>query len=94
MATFFMFGQYSAEALKAISAKRTEEANNIIEKLGGQIKSIYALLGEKDLVLIVDFPNIEQAIKASIAVNRLTGITFSTAQAVPVEEFDKLIAEI
>ena len=94
MATFFMFGQYSAEALKAISAERTTKAHDIIEKLGGKIVSIHALLGEKDLVLIVEFPGIDEAIKASIAVNRLTGITFSTAQAVPVEEFDNLITDI
>jgi uncharacterized protein with GYD domain len=94
MATFFMFGSYSAEALKGISAERTEKANNIIQKLGGKLKSIYALLGEKDLVIIVEFPGIEEAIKASIAINRLTGISFSTSQAVSVEEFDKIIAEI
>jgi hypothetical protein len=32
--------------------------------------------------------------KASIALNKLTGIAFTTSQAISVEEFDKRITEI
>ena len=94
MATFFMFGKYSAEAVKGISAERTEQAALEIQKFGGQVKSIYALLGEHDLVLIVDFPGIEQALKASVALSRTTGVSFTTSPAVSVEDFDKMMAEI
>jgi uncharacterized protein with GYD domain len=94
MATFFMFGKYSPESIKGISSKRTTKAAEIIKGLGGKINSKYALLGEKDLVLIVDFPSIEQVIKASVALHRLTGISFATSQAVPVEDFDKMISEV
>ena len=90
MATFFMFGKYSAGAIKDISAKRTEKADSLIEKYGGTVKSAYALLGDYDLVLIVDLPGVEEAMKASIAVSKLTGISFSSSQAVPVADFDKL----
>ncbi len=94
MATYFMFGNYSAEALKEISSERTTKAVSIIEKFGGKVKSIYALLGEKDLVLIIDFPGIEQVMKASIALNKLMGISFSTSQAIQVEEFDKIMQDV
>ena len=90
MATFFMFGKYSSGAIKDISAKRTEKADSLIEKYGGTVKSVYALLGDYDLVLIVDLPGVEEAMKASIAVSKLTGISFSSSQAVPVADFDKL----
>lgn len=93
MTTFFMFGKYSAAALKGISAERTVEATSLIEKYDGKLLSGYALLGKYDLVLIVDFPNKEQAMKASVGLNKLTGISFTTAPAVTIEEFDKLIAE-
>ena len=53
MSTFFMFGKYSSEALKGISPKRTDKTLKLFKKLGGEVKSIYALLGKKDLVLIV-----------------------------------------
>jgi uncharacterized protein with GYD domain len=94
MATFFMFGKYSFEAIKKISGERTEEAIGLVEKFGGHVNSIYALLGEHDLVIIVNFPDVEQVMKTAIALNKMTGISFSTTPAVSVEEFDKIMAEV
>ncbi|MFQ5865427.1 MAG: GYD domain-containing protein [bacterium] len=51
MSTFFMFGKYSSEALKKISAKRTDEAVNLIKKMGGKVEAMYALIGEKDFIV-------------------------------------------
>lgn len=94
MGTFFMFGKYSSEALKGMSAKRTGEANNLISKLGGKVISIYALMGAYDLVLIVNFPGVEQAMKASVALSKSTGVSFTTSPAVTVEEFDRMVSEV
>jgi len=94
MATFFLFGKYSAKALDGISVARTEQANALMKKHGGQIKSIYALLGEKDLVIIADFPGAQQVMKASLAVSKLTGISFTSCEAVAVEDFDKMAGEV
>ncbi len=94
MATFFMFGKYSSEALREMSAERTDKAVSLIKKFGGEVNSMYALLGERDLVLIVDFPELEQAIKASVALTKMTGVSFTSSPAVSVEEFDKMIAGI
>ena len=90
MMTFFMFGKYSQESLKKISPERTRKAINTIQKFGGRVKSVYALLGENDLVFIVNLPSAAQASMTSIALNRLTGISFTTSTAIPVEEFDRL----
>ncbi len=94
MATFLMFGKYSPEALKQISSKRTEDTVSLIKKFGGKVKAMYALLGEKDLVFILTFPEMEQAMKASVALSKLTGIAFTTFPAVTVEDFDRLMAEV
>ena len=94
MATFVMIGKYSLEALKGMSTDRTDKGISLIKKHGGEVKSMYALLGEKDLVFIVDFPDVKQAMGASVALSKATGISFATSQAVPVEEFDKLIGEV
>ncbi len=94
MATFVMFGKYSAEALKEMSAERTDRSVSLIKKFGGEVKSMYALLGEKDLVFIVNFPDTGQAIKASVALSKFTGISFTTSEAVTIEEFDKIISEV
>ena len=77
-----------------MSAERTDKAVSLIKKYGGELNSMYALLGEQDLVLIADFPELEQAIKASVALTKMTGVSFTSSPAVPVEEFDKMIAGI
>jgi uncharacterized protein with GYD domain len=92
MATFLMFGKYSAEALKGMSAQRTKKASDFIKKLGGKVTAMYAMLGHADLLLIVDLPGMEQAIQASVGLGKMTGVAFCTAPAVTVQEFDKLVA--
>ena len=93
MPIFMMFGKYSSDALKGISAKRTEKAVEIINSHGGKVISMYAVLGEHDLVLTLDFPDAEKALAASVALNRLTGISFTTSPVVEVEKFDRMVAE-
>jgi uncharacterized protein with GYD domain len=89
-----MFGKYSESAIKAISSARTKKANSIIAKLGGKIVSFYALMGKQDLMLVVELPGIEEAMKASVALARGSGISFTTCPAVTVETFDKITAEV
>ena len=93
MATFIMFGKYSAEALKGISAERTKMATSLVDKHGGKIVSMYATLGECDLILVVELPDIEAAVKVSVGLNKMTGVAFTTAPAVSVEKFDEIAAE-
>ncbi len=92
MATFFMFGTYSPEATHKISARRTALVYQEIEKLGGRVRDIYALMGQYDLVLIVDLPRMAEAMQASLVLKQLTGISFFTSAAMSVEEFDRLMS--
>ena len=91
MATYLMFGKYSMEAIKAISAKRSDKAIALIKQNGGELKTGYALLGDIDLVLIVELPDTERAMKTSVALSKLLGISFSTVPAVNMADFDKLM---
>ena len=94
MATYFLNGTYSQQALAQISADRTKKVIGIIEKLGGKVKSMYAVLGDKDLIFIVDLPGIKEAMKASLSMAKLTGISFTTSEAISIDEFDKLAKEV
>jgi uncharacterized protein with GYD domain len=91
MPIFMMFGKYSSNALEGISVERTDKAVALIKKHGGDIKSMYAVLGEHDLVFTIDFPNEDQAMAASLALYKLTKVHFVTSPVVEVERFDKLI---
>jgi uncharacterized protein with GYD domain len=90
MTTYFLMGKYTPEALKGTSAGRTQKAYKLIERLGGRVKSIHALLGEKDLIVQVELPGVKSAIKASLGLTKMTGIGFSTSEALLVSEFDRL----
>ena len=91
MATYMMFGKYSQKSIKEISAKRTEKAKVLVQKNGGEILSGYALLGEYDLVLILDLPDPERAMKTSVGLAEMLGISFTTAPAVSMEDFDRIM---
>jgi len=94
MAKFLMFGKYSSRALQEMSIQRTDRAIELVKKLGGEVEAMYATLGEHDLVFVVSLPGTDEAVKASVALTKLTGITFSTSPVVTVQEFDKLMSEI
>lgn len=91
MATFVMLGRYSVEAIKGISTARTQKAAEAVKKAGGKIQTIYGLLGSRDLLVIAELPDAEAALKASVALTRVTGIAFSTSPAFPIEQFDKIL---
>ena len=67
MSIFLMFGKYSMEAVRGIRPERTEECISLVRKFGGEMKAIYHLLGEVDLVAIAAFPGIDEPMKASVA---------------------------
>ncbi len=94
MATFILFGKYSAEALKGMSPSRTQQITDAIQKFGGKVQGMYATLGAQDLVFILDLPGIEQAMQVSVALNKMTGIAFTTAPAVTAAEFDRIMAGV
>ncbi len=94
MPIFMMFGKYNQDALKGVSPERTKKAIEIIRQNGGKVISMFAVVGEHDLVFTLDFPTTEKALAASVALHMLTGISFTTSPVVDVEQFDRMISEI
>jgi len=90
MTTYILFGKMSVNAVKDISSVRTMKAVTIVEKYGGRIQAVYALLGGADVLAIIDFPGMNEAMKASVELTKLLGIAFSTSPAMTIDEFDKL----
>jgi len=91
MAKFLMLGKYSAVAVKGISSERTKKVEAAIKRQGGRVLNMFALLGRYDLALLVELPSVAAALKVSVAIAKMTGIGFTTAPAIPVAEFDKLM---
>ena len=93
MSIFLLFGRYTSEAIKDISPDRTEKVRDLIEKNNGKIISMYAVMGDHDLVFTINFPDAKNAMATSVALYKLTGIHFTTSAVVDVEQFDTLVAE-
>jgi len=90
MAKYLMFGKYSAEAVRGMAPQRTKAVVEAIEKAGGKVNAMYALLGCHDLAFIVDFPGNAEVMKASIAITKATGIGLTSSPAMTVEELDRI----
>jgi len=89
MSTYFLTGTYGADAIEGISRKRTADVTKMIEDIGGKLVSVYLLLGEKDLVIIAEFPGLKEAIIGSVSISKITGISFTTNPAITAKEFDE-----
>ena len=93
MQTFFMMGKYTAESMRDVSSNRTEKAVKLINELEGKVISMYALLGEYDLALIVQFGDTQKAMKASLGISMLSNISFTTLPAITVDDFDRIMGQ-
>jgi len=56
-------------------------------------KEMYAILGDYDLILTVDAPNVDAIVIISVDLHMMTGIHFSSFPALPVDYFDSLISK-
>ena len=90
MQTFFFFGNYTEKSIKSVSMRRTKAVRDLIKKMSGKLISIYALFGERDLVIIAELPDMDKALELSTRLFKLTDISFTTHPAFEVETFDKL----
>jgi uncharacterized protein with GYD domain len=88
-----MFGSYTPEAIRNISSERTEQVEKIVEENGGQVRGMFAVMGEHDLVFIFEFPDAERAMMTSVAIEQYTGIVVRTSPVVEVEKFDRLVGQ-
>ena len=91
MPQYVMLGKYSAESLRKASPQRTRKVHQTVQSMAGRVRSIHALLGCYDLMLVVEFPTNEMAMEAAVAISRDLGIGFTTCPSVPVDQFDRML---
>ncbi len=90
MTTFFLFGTYTSESIEGIDARRTKKTEEIVSGYGGTVRSVHAILGPYDIVIIVELPGVPEAVQVSLALSKATGLSFTSAPAVTVADFDRL----
>jgi uncharacterized protein with GYD domain len=86
------FTTKGAETL-AESAKRYERFEEGIRSLGGKVLSAYALLGDYDVLIVVELPDVKAAMKTVIRAALRGTAASKTLTAIPLKEFYGLVTE-
>ena len=96
MPVYVTLWKYTRDGLMDIrnTAGRFEAVKKIIESHGGKLLTIYGLVGEHDVMTIIEMPD-KIAFSAAILKICSSGrITAQSMNAIPIEEFLKITREV
>jgi uncharacterized protein with GYD domain len=96
MAKFMISGAYTADGLKGLfkdkASGRLAAVRQTLEASSGKLEAAYFALGQDDVVLIVDLPDIVAASAISLAVSATGLVKTRTVALLTIEETDKALA--
>ncbi len=96
MPIYVTLWRYTRDGLMDIgnTEKRFGAVKKIIEKQGGKLLQIYGLVGEYDVITVVEMPNKSALATAVFKICSSGRITAKTLSALPIEEFLSITKEI
>jgi uncharacterized protein with GYD domain len=96
MPTYVSLVRYSDQGIRNIkeSPARLDAAKKLAQSAGAEIKSFYLALGKYDIVLTVDAPNDETAMKLLLTLGSLGNVRTDTFRVFNEAEFRKLIGSL
>lgn len=93
MPKFLIQASYTTEGIRGLKAGGGSSRRDVIERsaksVGGTLESIYFAFGEKDVVVIADFPDNTSAAALALAVASTGAVNLSTTPLLTPEEIDK-----
>ncbi len=97
MAKYLIQASYTAEGLKGLqkdkASGRKQAITQLIEGLDGKVESLYYALGDHDVVLIVDVPDIVTGAALSLNVSASGLVRTKSTALLSVEEVDRALAK-
>jgi uncharacterized protein with GYD domain len=97
MPKYLFQAQYTEKGLQAIikegGTKRFEVMGKAVMQLGGMIEAFYYALGETDLFLIVNLPDVVSASALSILTNASDSVKVKTTVLLSPEEIDRAMKQ-
>src|SRR5215472_6661719 len=97
MPKYLISGSYSADGLKGLqkdkASGRRQAVTAAIEAAGGKLECVYFALGEDDVYLIADFPDIASIAALGIAASATGLVRTRTTALLTVEEVDQALAK-
>lgn len=95
MATFVTLMTWTDQGSRDIRdwGRRVGAAEDLVKKLGGQLKDVFITLGQYDVVAVVDAPDDETATQISLAIGSQGNAKIQTLRAFPRTQAETLIAK-
>ncbi|WP_410765947.1 GYD domain-containing protein [Haloferax sp. DFSO60] len=96
MPTYVTLWNYTQDGMSKIdeSPARLDAATDLMESLGGELKSFYLTMGQYDLVTIAEFPDDDTAAKALLRIGQTGAVAGETLKAWPEDDYRDLIANL
>jgi len=96
MALYVTLWKYTKDGLMEVkkTQKHFEMAKKVIKASGGKLISIYALMGNYDLITIMEMPNDKVAATTILKVCSTGRITSETMSAMAMDDFLNLIKKV
>jgi uncharacterized protein with GYD domain len=94
MATYISLVNWTEQGVKAYrdTTSRASAANQLANKLGGRLTSIWWTLGPHDLVAVTEFADDETATAFALALGAAGNIRTTTMRAFGADEISAIIA--
>jgi len=96
MPTYIVLGEFTQEGIMNIkdSPKRLQDAKNLANSLGGEIKKFYYTMGQYDFVAICELPNDAVMTKFILMVSKVGAVRSETLKATPADEAAEIFKEL
>ena len=92
MAKYMVKGSYTSEGAKGLLKEGGSGRRAAVEKslsgMGGKIEAFYYALGDDDVYVIVDVPDVASVLALSMAVNASGAVRITTTPLVSAEDID------
>jgi uncharacterized protein with GYD domain len=94
MASYVVLVNFTDQGIRTVteSVKRARTSVSTFEKFGTRKTAQYWTMGQHDLVIVLEAPNDETAMKAVLAVGKLGNVRTTTMRAFAADEMEAITA--
>jgi len=96
MATYIVLLRFTMKGIKTIkeAPKRVEAAKQLCRSQGAEVKALYFVMGQYDLVVILEAPDDQTVAEFGLALGALGNVQTETLRAFTEDEYRKIIAKL
>ena len=96
MATYLMLFRFTSRGTENIkdSPARVEAAKEAFQAVGAHVEAFYLLMGAYDTAFVVEAPDDETIMKASLSLGAQGSVRTETIRAFTEDEYKRIIADL